>query len=73
MSYATIMVYVEPDGTPERRVRIAANLADRFGSALIGLSAIAFRPSIMVEGIFVDGTTDAEMKQVSDSLAAKAS
>jgi hypothetical protein len=33
------MVYVEPDETPEGRVRLAAGLADKLGATLIGLSA----------------------------------
>ena len=28
MSYAALMVYVEPDETPEGRVRLAAGLAE---------------------------------------------
>lgn len=41
MSYAAVMVYVEADGKPERRVRLAASLADRFQATLIGLTAEA--------------------------------
>ena len=40
MTYAAIMVYVEADATPEHRVRLAATLADKFNSMLIGLSAL---------------------------------
>ena len=41
MSYASVMVYVEADGAPEERVRLAASLADKFDAMLIGLSALA--------------------------------
>ena len=44
MSYAAIMVYVEADATPEHRVRLAATLAGKFNSMLIGLSALALPP-----------------------------
>ena len=40
MTYAAIMVYVEADATPEHRVRLAATLAGKFNSMLIGLSAL---------------------------------
>ncbi len=36
MSYASLMVYVENDAIPEQRVRLAANLADKFTASLIG-------------------------------------
>jgi nucleotide-binding universal stress UspA family protein len=45
------MVYVDADGTPEQRVRLSASLADKFSATLIGISAAAFRPPMMVEGI----------------------
>jgi hypothetical protein len=39
MSYAVLMAYVDADGMPEQRVRLAASLADKFNATLIGLSA----------------------------------
>jgi hypothetical protein len=33
MSYATLMVYVEPDRMPVERVRLAAHLANKFNAA----------------------------------------
>jgi hypothetical protein len=47
MSYATIMIYVEPDEGAEGHVRLAAGLADKFGATLIGLSARAIPPPIL--------------------------
>jgi nucleotide-binding universal stress UspA family protein len=73
MSYAAIMVYVDAVGMPERRVRLAVELADKFSATLIGLSAIAFRPPMMVEGILVNGTTESETQDMSASLASKGS
>jgi nucleotide-binding universal stress UspA family protein len=64
MSYATIMVYVEADGTPRERVRLSAQLAAKFNATLIGVSARAVRPPIIVDGIAVaalpDGIPDIE-------------
>jgi len=51
MSYKALMVYVDADGTPEHRVRLSASLADKFNATLIGISAVAFRPPMMVEGV----------------------
>ena len=66
MSYATIMVYVETDGTPRERVRLSAQLASKFNATLIGVSARAIRPPILVDGIAVatppDGIPDIEAR-----------
>ena len=51
MSYTTIMVYVEAEGTPRERVRISADLARKFNATLIGISAQAMRPPITGDGI----------------------
>jgi hypothetical protein len=32
MSYAVLMAYVEADGMPEQRVRLAASRADKFST-----------------------------------------
>ncbi|MCJ2012798.1 universal stress protein [Methylobacterium sp. J-076] len=39
MTYASIMVAVDPEEESRRRVRVAAHLADRFGAGLIGVAA----------------------------------
>jgi hypothetical protein len=39
VSFAAMMVHVDIDPQSDDRVRLAANLAQRFGSALIGISA----------------------------------
>lgn len=71
MSYTTIMVYVDADGAPERRVRLGASLVDKFNATLIGISATAFRPPMMVEGVAMQGITEAEIKQASAKLASQ--
>jgi nucleotide-binding universal stress UspA family protein len=71
MSYRTILAYVDADGMPEARIRLAADLADRFRATLIGLSATAFRPTMMVEGVAMEGMTEAAMKEISSKLARK--
>jgi len=71
VSYASLMVYVDADGTPDRRVRLCANLADKFDATLIGISAAAFWPPMMVEGVVIQGTTDAEITALTKKLADK--
>jgi hypothetical protein len=41
MAYATVMVHVDFDTATEARVRLAAGLAHRFQSTLIGIAACA--------------------------------
>jgi len=50
MSYVAVMVYVEADATPERRVRLARDVADRFRATLIGLTAEADRLPLAAAG-----------------------
>ena len=71
MSYATIMVYVEADGTPRERVRLSAQLAAKFNATLIGVSARAVRPPIIVDGIAVAALPDG-IPDIEATLAAKA-
>lgn len=70
MSYAALMVYVEAEGTPEHRVRLAASLADKFHSVLIGMSAIALRPPF-VEDVVVEELRMAVIKEDRAKLAGK--
>jgi nucleotide-binding universal stress UspA family protein len=46
MAYPTVMVYVDFDAATEARVRLAAGLADRFESVLIGIAACAPHPAL---------------------------
>jgi hypothetical protein len=39
MSFATLMVHVDVEPKSDNRVRLAAKLANRFASTLIGISA----------------------------------
>jgi nucleotide-binding universal stress UspA family protein len=68
MSYAALMVYVEPDEAPEGRVRLAAGLADKFGAALIGLSARSIAPPILANGLMMPAAPDinALQRQLAD-------
>lgn len=69
MPFAAVMVYVEAEGTPEQRVRLAASLADKFTATLIGVSALAIPPPIVANGVVMDGMTDVDIKLMEAKLA----
>jgi transposase len=60
MSYATLMVYVDVDGTPTNRVAVATGLSDKFKATLIGLCALAIRPLFLDEKFNSDRVTGAD-------------
>ena len=70
MSYASLLVYVDADGEPERRVRLCAGLADKFNATLIGISA-TLCPPMMVERVAFQRTEDAEIKALTKKFADK--
>ena len=69
MSYAALMVYVDIEGIPEQRVRIASELARKFDAALIGFSARAVPPPFVAEGVIIEEATEADIKQMQAALA----
>jgi nucleotide-binding universal stress UspA family protein len=71
MPYVALMVYVEADGAPEQRVRLAASLADKFTASLIGLSALAIPPPIVADGVVMDALTDVDIEEMRARLADK--
>ena len=69
MSYASLMVCVEADATPERRVRLAASLADKFAAMLIGVSALAIPPPVVADGMVLAESTDDDIELMRAKLA----
>ena len=61
MSYASLIVYVEADATPEQRVRLAAELATKFAAKLIGLSAVAVPPPVVANGMVLSEATSVDI------------
>ena len=55
MALKTILVHAEPGESCDRRVRLAAQVADIFGACLTGLGAEAFGPMIASDYAMVDG------------------
>jgi nucleotide-binding universal stress UspA family protein len=71
MSFAAFLVYVEADAMPKQRVRLAANLADRFAAHLIGVSALAIPPPIVANGMVLSDTTDVDIELMRAGLTEK--
>ena len=69
MSYASIMVYVEADRAPEKRVRLAASLANRINAALTGMSALAIQPPLVIDGRVIDEMTGVDVELLKAKLA----
>jgi nucleotide-binding universal stress UspA family protein len=68
MSYAALMVYVDPDRLPEQLVRLAAHLADKFNAALIGLSAVA---PLVADGLLASEMSPADIEEIRAKLVDK--
>ena len=72
MSYATILVHVDVDGELGGRVQVAASLADRFHSDLIGAAAWMPKPAFAVEGVIIDPEpTDADYEEMRATLSVR--
>ena len=71
MSYSTIMVLVDPDHPDEARLQIAADLAERFDSRLIGVAAGDIQPMYFAEGTaaeqFLEKDRAALQRQIADA------
>jgi nucleotide-binding universal stress UspA family protein len=71
MSYAAVMVYVDANGLPEKRVGLAASLAGKFNANLIGLSALPIPPPFLYDGAVIQQPTEADIGGILAKLNAK--
>ena len=51
MSYSTLMVHLDLDGSNEARLQMAGELAEHFNSRLIGVAAADIQPLYFMEGV----------------------
>lgn len=74
MDYAALMVHAEPHDAAEPRIRLAADLADRFEAALIGFAGAAAMPPPVTAPIFGPAVAvevlEAEQRRVEAGLRA---
>lgn len=71
MSFANVMVYVDPEQQEEGQIRVAEAIAKRFGGAVIGVSAFAVEPPFVAEGVIIEETSEEELRRRRADLAAK--
>ncbi len=71
MTIGTVMVYVDAAQQAEEQVRVARSLANRFGAAIIGVSALAIPPPVVAEGVVVQAATADDVKRMKATLVEK--
>ena len=71
MSLESLLVYLEADREQTNLVRLAADIAVRYGSTITGLSALGIRPPFVADGVVVDVGGEAEIDQMKLSLATR--
>jgi nucleotide-binding universal stress UspA family protein len=72
MSFATLLVHVDVEGALSGRVQLAAGLARRFQSHLIGAAAWMPRPAFVVEGVVVDPEpTEDDLRKMRETLRSR--
>jgi hypothetical protein len=72
MSYAALMVHVGAERDLNHRVRLAADLANRFQAALIGIAGWLPSPPFAIDDSAVDekkATADTDQQKMTDLLA----
>lgn len=71
MSLASVMVYVDPEQQDEGQIAVAEAVANGFGAALIGVSAIASDPPFVAEGVIIAQTTEDDLERMRATLSGK--
>jgi nucleotide-binding universal stress UspA family protein len=69
MPMESLVVFLEADREQANIVQVAADVADRFGSSITGLSALGIRPPFVAEGVVIDVGGEEEIEKMEASLA----
>lgn len=70
MSYATLLAYVNANHVSKQLVGVAAGVADKFSSKLVGLSALVIMPPFVADGVvIVDNATEFDIAKMKAKLA----
>ena len=72
MTITAVMVYVDAAQQAEAQVRAARSIAARFDAFLIGVSALAEKPTFVAEGVIIEEMTADDLKKIRLDLADKA-
>lgn len=62
MTYESVLAYFEADEASDRRLLVAADIAERFNATLIGFSALAARRPFVAEGVVIEEETEADIR-----------
>ncbi len=71
MTIAKVMVYVDPAQQAEEQVRVARDVANKFGASIVGVSAMAVPPPVVADGVVIEAATDDDIKRMKTTLTAK--
>ncbi len=71
MSFASVMVYVDPEQQEEGQIAVAEGIASSFEASLLGVSAIATEPPVVAEGVVIAQTTAGDIERIRGNLSAK--
>ncbi|MBU6462207.1 MAG: universal stress protein [Bradyrhizobium sp.] len=71
MTIRTVMVYVDAAQQAEEQVRVARDVANRFGASIIGVSALAIPPPVVAEEVVIQATTADDVKRMKATLVEK--
>jgi len=71
MTITTVMVHVDPTQQAEEQVRVARDVAARFGASVIGVSALDVPPPVVAEGVVIQAATADDLKDMKTKLAEK--
>jgi len=71
MTIGTVMVYVDPAQQTEEQVRVAREMAQKFGASVIGVSALMVPPPLVADGVVIQAATEEEVARMKATLATK--
>ncbi|RXH29372.1 MULTISPECIES: universal stress protein [Bradyrhizobium] len=71
MSLASVMVYVDSQQQDEGQIALAEGIANNFGAALLGISAVAIEPPFVAEGVIIEQTTAEDLERIRAALSGK--
>jgi nucleotide-binding universal stress UspA family protein len=71
MSFASVMVHVDPEQQEEGQIAVAEGIARGFGASILGISAVAIEPPFVAEGVIIEQTTAEDLERIRAQLSAK--
>jgi hypothetical protein len=69
MSYSTLMVHLDPNGSNEVRLQIVGELAEHFNSRLIGIAAADIQPLYFMDGVEAQNLLEKDRARLKSQMA----